>query len=528
MGKPADRGDGGCAFAAVTAKNKGGIFAVLKPMIRKAIWIVAAGCVAVSMVFSACVKERFDQSPEASIRFELDTLRFDTVFTSIGSATRLVKVYNPNELPVIVDRIELEAGPASRFRFNIDGYRGPVVERLEIGGEDSTYLFVEVTVDPDQPLSVSPFVLEERMRFSVNGNTEWLHLEAWGQNANYIPSRFGKNGVALLSCDFGEIEWSDPRPYVIYGILVVEACNLVWPAGTRVYVHGGIARSTDVDGNRIFYNDGLVFVAPTGRLLSAGTAADPVRVSGDRLEPVFAEIPGQWQGIRFDKGSRGNVLRHTRIENGTYGLFVDSTAQVRLEACEIRNTSGEGLLAFHGEIEADNCLFADNGTQSFGAVLGGRYRYRHCTFANFGNDQPAVAMNGFYCYDQPNCNVVAEKRIDAEFVNCVITGSNRDEFWVTPSEQEGMTLRIDHGIVRVDELLEPNVLPDFLENYTVSVSNRQRTDSLFADLQMGDYRPDTLSVLEGRGRALPEVPLDLSGNERDMSMPDLGCYEYRY
>ena len=33
--------------------------------------------------------------PDARIEFSLDTLRFDTVFTEQGSATRILKLYNP-------------------------------------------------------------------------------------------------------------------------------------------------------------------------------------------------------------------------------------------------------------------------------------------------------------------------------------------------------------------------------------------------------------------------------------------------
>ena len=46
------------------------------------------------------------------LEFSLDTLRFDTVFTERGSATRILKVYNPNDESVRISRIALERGEA--------------------------------------------------------------------------------------------------------------------------------------------------------------------------------------------------------------------------------------------------------------------------------------------------------------------------------------------------------------------------------------------------------------------------------
>lgn len=476
----------------------------------------------------SCVREKFIVDEGAGVEFSEDTVRFDTVFTQLGSATRFFKVYNPHSLPIIIDQVVLASGDNSRFRFNIDGYQGPVAEGIEIGAGDSTYVFLEVTINPDLPLSVSPFVIEERIQFRVNGQTQEVNLEAWGQNANYIPSRFGKNGVALLSCDFDRIVWNDPKPYVIYGILVVDECTLVWPEGTQIYVHGGIARSTDLGGGTFFYNDGLIFIAASGTLQSEGTVDDPVIVQGDRLEPFFAGLPGQWQGIRLDKGSTGNRFEHTVIRNGLYGVFVDSSASLTLKGTQIYNTSTDGLLSFHGNISAENCLIFNNGRNSFSAILGGNYDFSYCTLANFGNDQPAVGITGGYCYDFPECNVYKELPTKATFRNCIMTGSNADEFWMIRPEMENLDVQLDHCLIRVNELLDTRNFPDFFAEYTVNCLNRRRTDSLFADRAMDNYRPDTLSVLEGKATPLTGILKDLDGNDRDPVMPDIGCFEYQY
>ena len=371
-------------------------------------------------------------------------------------------------------------------------------------------------------------MISEKLEFTINGNMQDVVLEAWGQNANYIPSRFGKNGVALISCDLNTVEWNDPKPYVIYGILVIDECTLVWPAGTRVYVHGGVARNTDTIGNTFFYNDGLIFVGPSGKLDARGTVDDPVLVQGDRLENLFEDIPGQWQGIRLDKNSKGNSFEHTTIKNSLYGIFADSSSSVDLKSCQIYNTSTDGVLAFHSSVKADNCLFYNNGRNSFSAILGGDYEFNYCTLANYGNDQPAVGISGAYCYDFPDCNVVIELPTHARFTNCVLTGSNRDEFWWIPSENSVNDLLFEHCLFRIDELLDDGNFPDFIEINTNSSQNRQRNDSLFASLSEFDFRPDTLSVLENKAVPIQNISLDLEGNSRDPVTPDIGCYEYLY
>jgi hypothetical protein len=74
--------------------------------------------------------------------------------------------------------------------------------------------------------------------------------------------------------------------------------------------------------------------------------------------------------------------------------------------------------------------------------------------------------------------------------------------------------------------LDARNFPDFFAEYTVDCINRRRTDSLFADRAMDNYRPDTLSVLEGKASPLAGIMKDLDGNDRDPVMPDIGCFEY--
>ena len=83
------------------------------------------------------------------MEFSSDTILFDTVFTTIGSVTLPLKVFNPSSDAVRIDEILLEGGESSQFRINIDGAVGPSVENWPLLGNDSLWIFIEVTIDPE-------------------------------------------------------------------------------------------------------------------------------------------------------------------------------------------------------------------------------------------------------------------------------------------------------------------------------------------------------------------------------------------
>jgi hypothetical protein len=491
-------------------------------------YIAAISILLFTLWLSSCIKDDIYTGGDAEVSFSVDTLHFDTVFTQVGSATRSFKIYNRESSDIIISSAFMTERENSRFRINVDGLPGPVVNDIRIGANDSIYVFVEVTVDPDAPLSESPFVIEENFIIEVNGATGSILIDAWGQNANYIPNRFNRAQVYRLDCET-EVWWDDPKPYVIYGLLVVDSCVLNIVAGTRVHVHGGIGRTQDNDGNVIFFNDGSIIIGPQGRLVTIGNADDPVIIEGDRLESEFNGTPGQWNGIRLLPGSKGNALSGTVIRNSVFGVYADSATTLRMSKTIIQNTSTAGLFCFHpDEVTVSNCLIAGNGANAATLSFGGKYNFEYTTMANFGNDREALFMTNHFCYDFPECTRWPVNDLEATFTNCIITGSNRDEVWLSALETASSDLLFDHCLIRVDELLDPDNVPNFLLDYTTSTINRRRTDSLFADVSSNDFALDTLSVAEQKGRPIPGVRSDLRNNQRDPVSPDLGAYEYQY
>lgn len=469
----------------------------------------------------ACRRDEYYEGSDITLTFSEDTLRIDTVFTTIGSATRWLKVYNKNEQPVLVD-IKLRNQSNSFFRINADGLKGPVVNNVEINGNDSIYIFVEVTVDPDQPISTSPFIIEDQVDVTVNGSTFTAHLEAFGQNANYITPSDGNGKGFLYSCDFGERIWDDPKPYIIYGILYVDSCKIILPAGTRLYVHGGIVRDTNT-----IYNDGLVVFLKNGSLETQGTLDAPVIIQGDRLEKEFQDVKSQWVGLMFWQESKQNILRHTIVKNSIIGVRVDSLADLKLYATQISNTSGPAIIGRHATVYGENCLFYDNASYGLQLTYGGNYHFNYCTVGSYEGQKEAVSIDDVQCGDI-FCSLPNRRYndLDATFTNCIFNGSDKDEVSIIRAGEGKVSFqyKFTNCAFRVADLLDPKNQPNFFDNCTDCI-NLKQNDRVFLDNRKDDYRLDTMSVVLNKGLALSIIMTDILDKMRKPT-PDIGCYEF--
>ena len=99
-------------------------------------------------VLSCRKEEKLTRSTYAKLEFSLDTVVFDTVFTTIGSATKQLKVYNRNNQKIEVSSIALVGNSQSTYRINVDGVPGNA-KFIHIPANDSIYIFIDVTVDPN-------------------------------------------------------------------------------------------------------------------------------------------------------------------------------------------------------------------------------------------------------------------------------------------------------------------------------------------------------------------------------------------
>ena len=476
------------------------------------------------LLLGACNPEKIRDTSDTFLEFSTDTLSFDTVFTTLGSATRSFKVFNPYDEIINITSIELENTSNDFFRLNIDGNPVNSDTEVEILPNDSIYIFAEVTIDPDEPLTSSPFFIEDRVTFVTNGNTQDILLLAWGQNANYIPNSSNKGGQALLSCDFGSVTWDDEKPYVIYGILLIDSCELVLPEGADIYVHGGIAFTEEGAP----FNDGIIVVLKDGKLTVDGSDVNPVSIQGDRLESGFAEVPGQWGGILISDESKGSVFRHATIKNSIVGVRVDSLAEMELYNCQFLNQSSSGLLGYHaGNVYVENSLFANSGSSAVSLQYGGDYEFNYCTMTSFAAGNSSLAASNFRC-TEPTC--LGEKLyndINISFTNCIINGDQSDQIiFADGTEESGdFEYSFDHCIVQVAELIDSPSFATFF-SFCESCEYVSIMDTVLLDPYAGIYSLDTMSIARDAGIPIQGIDVDLLGIMRDGVSPDLGCYEF--
>ena len=73
---------------------------------------------------------------------------FDTLFTSIGSTTKRLRVMNPNKKALKISNISLAGGSESPYSIIVNGDEGVSFDDIVVFGEDSLLILVEVTIDP--------------------------------------------------------------------------------------------------------------------------------------------------------------------------------------------------------------------------------------------------------------------------------------------------------------------------------------------------------------------------------------------
>ena len=124
--------------------------------------------VVVVISFLSCKKEPFFTDNSARLTFSADTIQFDTVFTTIGSATQNFKVYNPYSKPLKISSITLAKGNNSFFRLNINGASTRRIENVEIDAKDSLYIFVEVHVEAAHVRIAEPLHVHDTLLFQLH------------------------------------------------------------------------------------------------------------------------------------------------------------------------------------------------------------------------------------------------------------------------------------------------------------------------------------------------------------------------
>jgi len=456
------------------------------------------------LALAGCIKdEEINSDPALKLGFSTDTVVFDTVFTTIGSSMRPLVIRNTGNDRINISKISLARGKSSPFRLNIDGTATEEYNDLEIAANDSAYIFVKVTIDPNN--INSPLIESDSIVFVTNGNVQDVKLVAWGQDAYFHID------VTLT----GDVTLPDNKPHVIYGKLIAgSGCNL-----------------NIIEGTKLFFHKGSSLQIRSGASLQVkGTLEKPVTFTGDRLEDYYLDQPGMWEGIWLEKGSRNNSLTYAEITNAKTGIQADSigldgTEPLLLHNCMIHNMINYGIRAIKTRLIATNCQITNCGGNVVSIENGGDYDFRNCTIARYfnGRGYPALTISN-YATDTNNIKIPAELTA-AYFGNCIITGNQAGEISLNELEGTAFNFQFDKCLVQWDEELYEKYKSNFID----CTNNKE---AKFIDPYTNDFQLDTLSYAIDAASipiinsTVPSIVLDRKGISRfEHGLPDMGAYE---
>ncbi|GGH14630.1 hypothetical protein [Pedobacter zeae] len=408
-------------------------------------------------IASACRKgEHITTDPNARLNISNQEILFDTIFTSIGSTTKRIKIVNRNNDAVKVSEIRLSGGNTSAFSININGEQTLNKNDLIINGQDSINLFVKVSINPNS--TDLPFLVQDSIILNTNGNKQVIRLLAYGQNAVFINESTINTNTS----------WTNALPYIINGSLTINSgSSLTIQPGTKIY----------------FHKDASLNIA--GNLLVNGTVTDPVLFCSDRLEKLYADEPGQWKGI-FLKQTGYGLIKNAIIKNASVGITSDSLShnskpKLILSNSIIKNMQVAAYIGYHTELLAFNNVIYNCGNYLIYAVGGGNYNLKQNTFAGYNLNFPRkTASLSFSDYLSAN----AYNGLQIDLTNNIIWGSLTDELDIQKKTSATVQLNLRGNLIRSGNTTYSsngnilNIDPSFInretENFELSANSPAR------------------------------------------------------
>ncbi len=496
------------------------------------------------VLWSSSCRKNFEYAPSAgNLSFSRDTVFLDTVFNTIGSSTYALKVYNETRDDVVIPSIRLENGPTSFYRLNVDGDAGKNFKNIPLKARDSMFIFIETTADIGE-IPENNILYTDVLAFDSGIDQQEVHLVTLVKDAVFLYPRTSTDGskeTIRLSVDAegneirvegfeltdDQLRFTNEKPYVIYGYAAVAATKeLIIDPGARVHLHKESGLLVQ-EGASISINGEL----SQDQELMEGE----VIFEGDRLEPFFSDIPGQWGSFWIASGSSDNSINYTTIKNGSIGLFVEGDNQLlsptlTINNSRIFNNSSHNLWARTAFIEAKNLVLGGSGSASLYCNLGGNYSFTHCTIANFWNNgfrtSAAVAIDNFAQVSETN--TLSSDLIQADFRNCIIDGNSQIELALESNEASLFNYKFTNCMIQFNDFSE-QFTGNPLYNFEDETKYKGMLLNLNADFffsARNDFRIGLESEAIGNGdlEFTQEVPLDILGTDRALA-PDIGSYQ---
>ncbi len=493
--------------------------------------------IGILIALSSCRTDFETVASTGDLKFSRDTIYLDTVFTNIGSSTYTLKVYNESNDDITIPTIQLGKGLNSKYRMTVDGTQGnqgKIFNNVNLLAKDSLYIFIETTANIADA-NPSDFLYTDQILFDSGANLQKVELVTLIQDAIFLyPEKFADGTTETLPIgdeeiygfyldendpvNGNELKFTNQKPYVIYGYAAVPSGKTVsFDSGTRVHFHdnSGLILATNASIN------------VNGTTSTTDKLENEVIFEGDRLEPDFSDVPGQWGTIWFTDGSTNHKINHLTIKNASIGLLIQNNngTTVEIKNTQIYNSSNYGILGQTAKIKGENLVINNAGLGSLACTYGGDYKFTHCTFNNNwpSSSQVAVLLNNYYTGAIPEVkNLTA-----ATFNNCIIYGSYSNEMILKKKEGATFQYQFNNCLIKFDNNSNQytnDPLYQFTSDplhYNAIIQNK---DPKFFKIADNKLNIDETSAAFAKGNATYNIPLDIIGNTRTLP-PDLGAYQ---
>lgn len=493
--------------------------------------------VIILIITASCRKDFGAVLSTGNLSFSKDTVFLDTVFTNIGSSTYNLKVYNKSNQTIAVPSIKLGEGENSNYRLNVDGISGNVFKDIKILAKDSIYIFIETTINYNDVINP---IYQDEIIFDTGGNIQDVTLITLVKDAHFLfPSKNAEgiietittgldaSGEALKINGFyldNNTTFTNEKPYVIYGYCAVpENKTLIIEAGANIHFHS---------------NSGII-VNKNATLIVEGELNNQVIFEGDRLEPQFSNIPGQWGTIWLRAGSKNNSINNAIIKNATAGIISDSISgtsnpTLNIKNTQIYNSTNFGILGRETNIKGENLVINNSGQASLACIIGGTYNFTHATLTNFWSSSlrqfPSVLINNYFTYNNNGEQVVETRNLHAaNFTNCIIDGNSNIELILDKAEGSTFNYSFQNNLIK---------FKDFNESYKDIVEyNFEDSNHYIENIFNGnpDFKSvNTNELIIGKNSDAIEkaavqgtmvAPIDILGILRT-SPADIGAYQH--
>jgi len=482
---------------------------------------------------SSCRNDFDTVASSGDLKFSRDTVYLDTVFKNIGSGTYQLKVYNKTKDDISIPVIQLKNGLNSKYRMTVDGMsgnNGKIFKDVTLLAKDSLYIFIETTADITDA-NPADFLYTDQIQFDSGANLQEVALVTLIQDAVFLYPKQNADGtkekiqIDGKAIDGFYLDENDPvngnelvftnqKPYVIYGFAgVPENKTITFQAGARVFFHA----------NSGLYVANKASLHINGNYSSTNKLENEVVFEGDRLESLYDNIPGQWNAVILANGSTNHAINHLTLKNAIIGLHFQNpdNSTITIANTQIYNCAEYGILAQNAHINGENIVINYAGLASLSCVYGGNYVFTHCTFNNNWQSgaQFAVSLSNTLANAVPETNPLTE----ATFNNCIIYGSNTNEFNLSKNTNAAFVYQLNNCLLKFSS---STTNPDYQFKTDVAHYNQiiLNENPKFLNVSQNKFNIENTSAAFAKGNQEYTIPQDITGATRT-SPPDLGAYQ---